>query len=57
MLHFYIDTLEMDGWGYVDTCTTFKEGGKIQFYHYLSIFDTGQHWPTDNFDGGKFGPH
>ena len=33
MLHFYIDTLEMDGWGYVDTCTTFKEGGKSS-YHY-----------------------
>ena len=40
MLHFYIDTLEMDGCGYVDTCTTFKEGGKSSFitiYPFLTL--------------------
>ena len=48
----------MDEGSYVDTFFFISdtEGGKLQFYHHLSIFDTGQNCPAENFDG-KFGPH
>ena len=50
--------LEMDEGGYVDAfffISDTREGGKLQFYHHLSIFDTGQNCPTDYFDGIEFG--
>ena len=55
---FFMKVLEMDEGSYVDTffISDTKEGGKLQFYHHLSIFDTGQNCPAENFDG-KFGPH
>ena len=45
--------LEMDEGGYADTffINDTKEGGKLQFYHHLSLSDTGQNCPTENFDG------
>ena len=51
-----MDILEMDEGGYVDTFFLFsdtKEGWKLQFYINLSIFDTGQNCPTENFDGAN----
>ena len=51
-----MSVLEMDEGGYVDTfffISDCREGGKLQFYHHLSIFDTGQNCPTENFDGAN----
>ena len=51
-----MDVLEMDEGGYVDTFFLFsdtKEGWELQFYINLSIFDTGQNCPTENFDGAN----
>ena len=48
--------LEMDEGGYVDAfffISDTREGGKLQFYHHLSIFDTGQNCPTENFVGAN----
>ena len=53
---FFMDVLEMDEGGYVDTFFLFsdtKEGWEWQFYINLSIFDTGQNCPTENFDGAN----
>ena len=52
---FFMGVLEMDGGGYVDTffISVTKEGGKLQFYLHLSIFNTGQNCPTENFDGAN----
>ena len=50
----FYDVLEMDEGDYVDTFfSDTKEGWKWQFYINLSIFDTGQNCPTENFDGAN----